>query len=305
MSYSNFVPEVRLLLRVLPFIALEKVFALKGGTAINMFIRNMPRLSVDIDLTYLPIESRQESLKVISNKLTRIGKKISTVIPDTTVTNVIPKDVGTVTGLVVTNQEAQIKIEVNIVIRGSVYEPIELKLCEKAQEEFSAEVLIQTLSIADIYGGKICAALDRQHPRDLFDVKLLLEEDGLTEKVRRSFVVYLASHDRPMNELLAPTLKDIEKVYHTDFQGMTLEEVRLADLLETRTKLIELIKKGLSNDEKQFLLSIKKAEPNWDLLGISGLEKLPAIQWKLLNIKKMTEDKRKEAYKKLETALYL
>lgn len=303
MSYSSFIPEVRLLLRVLPIIAAKKVFALKGGTAINMFIRNLPRLSVDIDLTYLPIENREKSLKAISETLTSIRKKILGTLPGTTVSNVIPKGVGCISGLIVANQETQIKIEVNIVIRGAVYDPIELELCERAQEEFSAEVTIQTLSKADIYGGKICAALDRQHPRDLFDVKLLLDEGGLTEEVRHAFVIYLASHDRPMNELLAPTWKDISEVYKKDFQGMTLEEVPLTDLLEARSKLLESIKQGFSSKEKQFLLSVKTGEPEWSLLGIPGLEKLPALQWKLFNIKKMTEPKREAAYRKLESAL--
>lgn len=303
MSYSSFIPEVRLLLRVLPIIAVEKVFALKGGTAINMFIRNLPRLSVDIDLTYLPVENREISLKAISDTLTSIRKKILATIPSTTVTNVIPKGVGSVSGLIVANQEAQIKVEVNIVIRGAVYKPIELELCERAQEEFSAAVTIQTLSKADIYGGKICAALDRQHPRDLFDVRLLLNEGGLTDEVRRAFVIYLASHDRPMNELLAPTWKDISETYKNDFQGMTLEEAPLLELLEARSRLLESIKAGLLSEEKQFLLSLKKGEPEWKLLGVPGLEKLPAIQWKLLNIKKMTELKREEAYQKLKAAL--
>ena len=47
--------QVQLLIRVLPSIAEEACFALKGGTAINLFVRDMPRLSVDIDLTYLPV----------------------------------------------------------------------------------------------------------------------------------------------------------------------------------------------------------------------------------------------------------
>jgi predicted nucleotidyltransferase component of viral defense system len=303
MSFSSFIPEVRLLLRVLPIIAAERVFALKGGTAINMFMRNLPRLSVDIDLAYLPIENREKSLKGIADALIGIRKKILHTIPDAIVTNVIPKSISSISGLLVANRETQIKIEVNIVIRGSVYEPIELDLCRRAQEEFSAEVTMQTLSAADIYGGKICAALDRQHPRDLFDVKLLLDEDGLTEEVRRSFVVYLASHDRPMNELLAPSWKDISAAYRNDFRGMTLEEVPLSDLLEARARLLSSIKHGLSREEKQFLLSVKRSAPEWNLLGIPELEKLPALQWKLLNIRKMDEAKREQAYQKLNAAL--
>lgn len=55
-----------------PFVATEKEFALKGGTAINLFIRDMPRLSVDIDLTYVPVADRATSLKAIDAGMKRI-----------------------------------------------------------------------------------------------------------------------------------------------------------------------------------------------------------------------------------------
>lgn len=304
MSFTNFLPEVRLLLRVLPIIGAKKVFALKGGTAINMFMRDLPRLSVDIDLTYLPIEDREYSLKVIDQTLETISAKLMATIPGVRVTRVVPRGISSASGLVVSTREAQIKIEVNTVIRGSVYPPTELDLCEQAQEEFSVEVSMQTLSKADVYGGKICAALDRQHPRDLFDVMILLKEDGVTEEVRRSFVVYLASHDRPMNEILAPTWKDLSKVYETDFRGMTLEDVSLSKLLEARNQLLEIIKGALSDEEKYFLLSIKRGKPEWQLLGIPGIDKLPALQWKLLNIKRMPPAKQEVAYKRLEATLF-
>ena len=114
-------------------------------------------------------------------------------------------------------------MEPNLVLRGSVYSPIQAKLCKKAENEFELSVSTKVLSTADIYGGKICAALDRQHPRDFFDLKLLLENEGLTDEIRRAFVVYLASHDRPMHELLKPKWKDIKAVFEKEFKGMTLE----------------------------------------------------------------------------------
>ncbi len=64
---------------------------------------------------------------------------------------------------------------------------------------------------------EICAALDRQHPRDLFDVKLLLDNEGITDKIRTAFIVYLISHNRPMNELLNPTFQDISHQYTSEF----------------------------------------------------------------------------------------
>ncbi len=72
--------QVALLLDILPEVAKETCFALHGGTAINLFIRDMPRLSVDIDLTYLPLESREASLKNISDALSRIRDYILTVL---------------------------------------------------------------------------------------------------------------------------------------------------------------------------------------------------------------------------------
>lgn len=64
--------QVALLLRVLPFVEEERAFALKGGTAINLFVRDMPRLSVDIDLTWLPVEDRATSLAAINAAMLRI-----------------------------------------------------------------------------------------------------------------------------------------------------------------------------------------------------------------------------------------
>ena len=74
---DRYIDQVRLLIDVLPHIAKENVFALKGGTAINLFYRDMPRLSVDIDLTYLPVEDRNASLRHIDEALDRIMEGIS------------------------------------------------------------------------------------------------------------------------------------------------------------------------------------------------------------------------------------
>ena len=71
---EHYVNQVRLLLGVLPEIAAEEVFALKGGTAINLFYRDMPRLSVDVDLTYLPTVDRDTALKDMDRRLDRITK---------------------------------------------------------------------------------------------------------------------------------------------------------------------------------------------------------------------------------------
>jgi len=164
-------------------------------------------------------------------------------------------------------------------------------------------VSVQTLSMADLYGGKLCAALDRQYPRDLFDVKLLLDDTGITPEIRRAFVVYLAGHDRPMSELLAPRLQDIGQLYADQFIGMTRSEVSLGDLLQIQQNLAKTLVLALDDDEKQFLVSVKRGKPEWDRLGIDHLAQLPAIQWKLINIRKMDSAKHKAALERLIKAL--
>jgi predicted nucleotidyltransferase component of viral defense system len=298
-----YVRQAKLLLRCLPEIGKQPCFALKGGTAINLFLRSMPRLSVDIDLTYLPLSARDEALADMSRALETIAADVTRRIAGARVQ--VGRSRGMATKLAVSCDGVQIKVEPNQVLRGSVYPPETRDLCAEAQAFFELFVSTRTLSLADIYGGKLCAALDRQHPRDLYDVRLLLANEGLTPQVRRAFVVYLASHDRPMHELLNPQFKDIAKVYAGEFAGMPREEVPLQALCETRERLVVLIREGLDVDEKRFLVSMKQGEPEWDVLDIAHLRELPALQWKLQNIRRMEPGKRKSASGKLQEALGL
>ena len=201
-AYEN---QVRLLLQVLPLLSKADTFALKGGTAINFFIRDVPRLSVDIDLTYLPLKSRPAALEEIKQGVQRIGREIETRISGVRVTE--QKSGGTLSKLLIRGDDAQIKLEVNSVLRGAVFEPVEMELSETLQAKYELYAVVQALSFEDLYGGKICAALDRQHPRDLYDVRLLLQHEGITEGVRKAFIGYLISHSRPMNELLNPNMQ--------------------------------------------------------------------------------------------------
>lgn len=73
---SVFFRQAELLLRTLPLLHEETDFAAKGGTAINFFVRNMPRLSVDIDLTFIPITDRVTAHDRISATLLRLSKRL-------------------------------------------------------------------------------------------------------------------------------------------------------------------------------------------------------------------------------------
>ena len=205
--------QAELLLRVLPLVDREAVFALKGGTAINFFVRDLPRVSVDIDLVYLPVGEHDLSLREIS------------------------------------------------------------------------------------------AALDRQHPRDLFDVLMLLREGTFNDAMRKAFIVYLISHDRPMVEVLDPGFADIRPVFEAEFRDMTLEEVTCEDLERTREQLVSMIARELTIQERQFIVSIKEGIPQWDLIGLEGVQNLPDVQWKLLNIGRMAPAKHQQALRKLRDYL--
>lgn len=300
---SVYFKQAELLLRILPLIDREAEFAMKGGTAINFFARDLPRISVDIDLVYLPVGERDESLREISAALVRISQDLENRIPGTKVTPRKTRGSELLSGLFVQRQDTIVKIEPNLVIRGSVYPPARRLISPKAIDLFEISVESQILSDDELYAGKICAALDRQHPRDLFDIMMLLKYGNFSTAMRRAFVVYLVSHDRPIVEVLNPGFVDIRPVFETEFQGMTLEEVTCADLEKTREELISMIARELTLQEKQFIVSIKEGMPRWELIGIDGVENLPAVKWKLLNIGRMSPSKHKKAVRKLRDYL--
>ncbi|MDV3709461.1 hypothetical protein CMT55_08470 [Elizabethkingia anophelis] len=301
---SIYYRQVQLLVRVLPLLDSEKCFALKGGTAINLFYRELPRLSVDIDLLYLPSEAREQALVNIREALSRLSELIKKTIPNVHIQNT--HEQSNALRLILQSDDVRIKVELSPVIRGTVFPPIRMEVCETVEKEFGyAE--IQVASLPDLYAGKIAAALDRQHPRDLFDVKFLLENEGFTEDLRKTFLVFLISHQRPMAELLAPHRKDIREVYEAEFSQMAEVDIPVEELEQTREQLIAVIHKEMTADERKFLLSFKERNPQWELLGLPNMEEvahLPSVQWKLLNLSKMDKTKHKEATDKLKGILF-
>ncbi len=291
---SNYKNQVALLLQVLPEVAKEPCFALHGGTAINLFIRDMPRLSVDIDLTYIPLEDRNTSLKNIVNALERIKVHIEKILSEVQIT--LNKEI---LKLQINTSKAQIKIEVNQINRGLLGESVQLFLCEKAQEEFDAFCAIPTVSLGQLYGGKICAALDRQHPRDLFDVKYLLQNEGFTNDIKIGFMLCLLSSNRPLVEMLQPHFIDQEQAMVNQFEGMSSELFTYEDFEKTRIQLLDTIHQNLTVKDKEFLLGFNNLLPDW---RIYDFERFPAIQWKLQNLSKLKASN-PEKFKELKSSL--
>lgn len=258
----------------------------------------MPRLSVDIDLTYLPVEDRQTSLLSIGEALERIKGNIENTIPKVHV-----QHRREIAKLLVSLQGAEIKLEVNLVGRGAFSNLVKMQLCNRAQEEFDVFAAISVVPIGKLFGGKICATLDRQHPRDLFDVKYLLNNKGFSDEVRKGFVFCLLGSDRPMNEVIVPNLQDQRLALINQFAGMSEEEFSYEEYEEVRNLLIKTVRENLTQSDKEFLLSFKNAEPDW---SIYDFERFPSIQWKLRNLnilKNSNPEKHREQFELLKEKL--
>ncbi len=296
--------QVDLLLQTLPFIAKEKIFALKGGTAINLFIRNMPRLSVDVDLTYLPFDEREIALKNISDGLERIKADLEKYLTGVSVSATSRE--GQDVKINCQTSGAQIKIEVNTTTRGVIYPVRHLRIKQAVEDAFGKFAVVPVVSNAELYGGKICAAMDRQHPRDLFDVKLLFDNEGITNEIKVGFLVALISHMRPINEVIDPHLTDQQQAFEIQFSGMANLPFSYEDYEKTRLRLKNEIHSKLTDDDKSFLISFKSGFPIWEKLQVNEVKDLPAVQWKLQhiqNLKKNNPLKHKAMVKLLESKL--
>jgi predicted nucleotidyltransferase component of viral defense system len=296
----EYLETARLLIQVAPLVFVDDQFGLKGGTAINLFLRDMPRLSVDLDLVFTDhAVGRKEAIARINAAVRDAADRLRARRFEV----YVPEAGGDgETKLMVRSGAAEVKVEINTVMRGTVHRVRRANLTPLARDTLLADIEIPVLASEDVYGGKIVAALDRQHPRDLFDIMELFKHEGITPGIRRAFVVYLASHNRPVHEVLFPELRDIQMDYERNFIGMTSQPTELAELLETRDRMINELHAGLDADERRFLLSLVRAQPEWELLGIPHVSELPAVRWKLQNLSRLQRE-RAEQFELQYTAL--
>ena len=287
-----YLDTARLLTRIAPLVLVDDTFALKGGTGINLFVRDMPRLSVDLDLV-LPDHTlpREKALKRINDA---IRQSVARLKKQGVQANAQGSADAGATKLLVRQDAIQVKIEVNFVMRGTVRPVRMASLTRNARDTLQADLEIPVVSLEDMYGGKLVAAMDRQHPRDLLDVMQLFAHEGITADIRRAFVVYLASHNRPTHEVLFPPLRDIHQEFEQTFVGMTTEPVELESLLAARERMVRELQQGLTPEERRFLLSLVAAKPEWSLLGVPHLEQLPGLQWKLQNLETLRKSNAKK-----------
>lgn len=282
-----YLDAVRLLLAVAPVIFRKPMFALKGGTAINLFVQDMPRLSVDLDLVYTDHQAeRDAALAAISSELLALQAELNEL---GFLCEMGSMSEGSEVKLFVQRDRTRIKIEVNHVFRGTVLPVQHRPLALEAQDIFFTDLEIPVLHQDELYGSKLVAAMDRQHPRDLFDVLKLYAHSGLTPGIVECFMCYLAGHNRPVHEVLFANEIDISSAFANEFLGMTRETVSIHTLIETRHRLFAELPVLLSEKQRQFLIGLVSGQPDWTLVSCPHLHEMPAIRWKVENLSRLSK----------------
>ena len=291
---ERYIRQSELVVRCIPSIAEESCFAIKGGTAINLFELDLPRLSVDIDLTFLPVTDRDTAIREINAALVRIAERLKArgLVVRMRGTDVSRKMACFANG-------AEIKIEPNFILRGTVYPVRQLELAPKMSEIVGASAEMAVLSRAELYGGKFCAALDRQHPRDLFDVAQFFGGGGTVDEVKGGFIALALGHNRPLHEILAPNMLDQSGTFTSQFAGMSDVPFTYDEHVATFRRLVADINASLTREDRERLVAFTALEADADVFGIPGLEKLPAIIWKRRNL---TTLRRRDAKKFADNA---
>ncbi len=295
--------RLKLLIEILPILDGEQRFALKGGTAINLFEHDLPRLSVDIDLTWLPVRNFDTDAQEIAEALAGLAARLSAAPLRLQVRASAAEGARSVTRLIASRGRAQVQIETTPVMRGTVH-PIRRMDVRPGVERYFGSAQVQVLHFADLYAGKLAAALSRQHPRDLFDIDVLLRQQGIDSILWRTFLVYLTCSPKPAAEILAPSApRDFAVVFDAQFRGMTTEPVTAEQLLAARATLLGRISQLLDAKAREFLESVEREAPDFGLIGLPQAADLPGVLRKLQNLARRSPAKRDADYRQLADTL--
>ncbi len=304
-SWDNrYTERVKLLVEILPTLAEERRFALKGGTAINLFEHDLPRLSVDIDLTWLAVGDFASDVRDITAALEAIGEQLRSGPLRLQVQTSGTEATG-VHRLIASRNRSRVQIETTPVMRGTVH-PVRTMRVRPGVEQNFGFAEMQVLDFADLYAGKLSAALSRQHPRDLFDIQPLLDEERLDERLWRTFLVYLTCSPKPAAEMLAPQEpRDFEQLFGAHFQGMTAAPVTATNLMDARARLLQRISELLDAPSRAFLESVEREAPDFSLIGLPHAVYLPGVRRKMTNLGQRSAAKRAADYACLAAILTL
>jgi predicted nucleotidyltransferase component of viral defense system len=303
MAYSEtFLKPSKLMVECLSVLKDDGIFALKGGTAINYFYHGMPRLSVDIDLSYIKINTRAEALEEMKEGLEIYKNDLDNKGFHTEFKGSVNEGNGKI---FVSSNGVNIKIEPNYILRGTIYPTQMLRMVDEATKVFDITSKVRTLDYREIFAGKMAAFLDRQNPRDIFDMGEFRKAGHHIEEIMDAVVIYIAQDDGMISHILDPILQDKETEFNNHFKGMTIEPVEYGRLVEIRKEILDEFHKSLKKEHGEFLVSIMENKPQWGLLPFQGIEELSGIKWKMQNIPKMKEESRLKEVEDLRNFFHL
>jgi hypothetical protein len=239
----------------------------------------------------LPVHDYAEDAKLIAETLVRLADVLRARPLELQVQLSAGEGAG-VTRLVASRGRARVQIETTPVMRGTVHPARNMVVRPRVEEAFGF-ASVQVLDFADLYAGKLAAALSRQHPRDLFDVGLLLEDERADQVLWRTFLVYMTCSPKPAWEMLAPRVPaDFAATFDAHFKGMTAEPIEVEVLLDIHERLLARVVDWLDEPSCAFLRSIEDQQPEFDLIGLPHAANLPAVLRKLHNLAQRTDVKR-------------
>lgn len=274
---------------------LKESLALKGGTAINLTIFNLPRLSVDIDMDYLINNSREEMLEhreLINSTIDRYmlsqgyTKNVKTKNPHSL-------DSWVYDYIGVSGNRDNIKIEINYSLRAHVLPAEERPIIT---EHFLSEYRVKTLAPIEIYGSKINALLSRAAARDLYDARNMiyfgLFDESEEVLLRKAVVFYAAISAKGINKTF--DTKAIDSITKQKIKTDLLPVIKRKDNfeLESAKKIIKDYIADLmilTKDEKAFLDKFENGEYIPELLFedkeiLERIKDHPMALWKTREI---------------------
>ncbi len=292
--------QARLLTSFLPAVSAEEIFALKGGTALNFFWWDMPRLSVDLDLVYLPTSSRHTFLTETGAALQRIAARINDKDPDLSMQFTHYPPSAAVTKLhVQQNEDVTVKIEVAIGQRQPLYPPVPGVYRPAAVLELGPGA-IKLLSLPETCAGKCHAVLDRQLPRDLFDANTMLQSTALTPELRTAFIVDMLGQGKPIGEMLAPRRKAYGDAAWNSLEAQLPAPPDRQQLAQALIVLKHKLVDQMPIHHRDFLHTFISGHPEWSLLEMPQVQDYPAVQWRMQNLAQVSPARRQILLDKLD-----
>ena len=276
---QTYIARVNLLLKVLPTIIEPKVFGLSGGTLLNLFYLNMPRYSIDIDLVWFP----NDELEVLKEKARKVFEEIFVQLNKENITTVFyPKelhfDVKEKIKLPKKNRphlgfptNLKINVQISYYKREFLQKPTTVRLSPNARKKFGCDFEVVGLGKEEIFANKLYVACSRQAPKDIFDaffIKKELDLDDISDVLREALIYNIVSYDRgePSMEFgLNPMIKDNKITFDQDFVGINIEPFSYQDYLIEQKQNILDVHNLLTDRDKEFIFSIQKTEPRWDI----------------------------------------